>query len=81
MPAASIKKAMGNRIVFQMDQRQLENQELLRNERQCGEDANLDSSMLYLMVAILHKGPKAARKPSQHQTDMLLSTIRKKVFK
>jgi hypothetical protein len=66
---------MGNRIIFQMDQRQLGNQALLRNECQRGEDANLDSGIALFDGGNPSQKPKTARKPSQYSTDFERSPV------
>ena len=71
----ALQKAVGNRIIFQMDQRQLGNQALLRNERQCGEDANLDSGIALFDCGNPSQKPKTARKPSQYFADFERSPV------
>ena len=71
----ALQKAVGNRIIFQMDQRQLGNQALLRNECQRGEDANLDSGIALFDGGNPSQKPKTARKPSQYSTDFERSPV------
>ena len=60
---------MGDRIVFQMDQRQLANQALLRNKRQCGVDTNLDSGVAVFDGGNPSQKPKIAGKSPQYFAD------------
>ena len=66
---------MGDRIVFQMDQRQLGNQALLRNERQCGEDTNLDSGVAVFDSGDPSQEPEIAGKSTQYFADFECSPI------
>lgn len=65
----TLQKALGDRIVFQMDQRQSGNQALLWNKPQRGEDANLDSRLAVFDGGDPAQEFKIARKPSQHSAD------------
>ena len=71
----ALQKAMGDRIVFQMDQRQLGNQALLRNKRQCGEDTNLDSGVAVFDGGDLSQEPKIAGRSPQYFADFECSPI------
>lgn len=71
----ALQKAMGDRIIFQMDQRQLGNQALLRNKRQCGEDTNLDSGVAVFDGGDPSQEPKIAGKSPQYFADFECSPI------
>jgi len=71
----ALQKAMGDRVIFQVDQRQLGNQALLRHKRQRGEDTNLDSGIAIFDSGHHSEKPKTARKPSQYFADFECSPI------
>jgi len=71
----TLQKALGDRAVFQVDQRQSGNQALLRNERQRGEDANLDSRLTVFDGSHPSQESKTTRKPSQHSADFECSPV------
>ena len=71
----ALQKALGDRIVFQMDQRQLGNQVLLRNKRQCGEDTNLDCGFAVFDGGNPSQEPKIAGKSPQYFADFECSPI------
>ena len=76
----TLQKALGDRIVFQMDQRQLGNQALLWNESQCGEDTNLDSSFAVFDGCYPSQELKITRKSSQYSPDFERSSVREDCF-
>lgn len=71
----TLQKALGDRVVFQVDQRQSGNQALLWNKPECGEDANLDSRFTVFNGGHPSQKPKTARKPSQYSADFECSPI------
>ena len=58
----ALQKAMGDRVIFQVDQRQLGNQALLLHKRQRGEDTNLDSGIAIFDSG--HHSQKPKTRPS-----------------
>jgi hypothetical protein len=58
-----------------MDQRQLGNQALLRNKRQCGEDTNLDSGVAVFDSGDPSQEPEIAGKSPQYFADFECSPI------
>ena len=71
----ALQKAMGDRVIFQVDQRQLGNQALLRHKRQRGEDTNLDSGIAIFDSGHHSQKPKTVRKSSQYFADFECSPI------
>ena len=71
----TLQKALGDRVVFQVDQRQSGNQALLWNKPERSEDANLDSRLTVFDGGHPSQKLKIAGKPAQYLADFERSSV------
>jgi len=76
----TLQKALGDRVVFQMDQGQSADQALLWDEPQRSENADLDSCDDILAGGHPAQGVEVARKPPQNSADFERSSVREDCF-
>ena len=76
----TLQEALGYRVVFQMGQGQSEDQALLRNEPQRGENSDLDRCDDISAGSHTAQGAEIARKPPQNSADFERSSVREDCF-
>ena len=76
----TLQEALGYRVVFQMGQGQSEDQALLRNEPQRGENSDLDRCDDISASSHTAQGAEIARKPPQNAADFERSSVREDCF-
>ena len=76
----TLQKALGDRVVFQVDQGQSADQALLWDESQRGENADLDRCDDIPADSHPAQGVEIARKPPQNSADFKRSSVREDCF-
>jgi len=76
----TLQEALGDRVVFQMDQGKSADQALLWNEPQCGESADLDRRDDISAGGHPAQGAEITRKPAQNSADFERSPVREDCF-